>query len=47
MSDLGGTSSTNSSNNWWYNHYGNYPKMEGIPRNFTIEDYEVFQVIKK
>jgi hypothetical protein len=34
-----------SSNNWYYeNKY--YPIMD-IPTNFTVEDYEVFQVIKK
>jgi hypothetical protein len=35
--------------NWLYNNYDNgnrYPKI-GIPGNFIIENYEVFQVIKK
>ncbi|EXX62420.1 hypothetical protein GLOIN_2v1775373 [Rhizophagus irregularis DAOM 181602=DAOM 197198] len=34
---------------WTYNDYDNgnrYPKI-GIPANFEVEDYEVFQVIKK
>ncbi|EXX55224.1 hypothetical protein GLOIN_2v1691770 [Rhizophagus irregularis DAOM 181602=DAOM 197198] len=36
-------------NVWSYNNLGNgerYPKI-GIPANFEVEDYEVFQVIKK
>jgi hypothetical protein len=36
-------------NNWSYNNFYNgnlYPKI-GIPENFEVEDYEVFQVIKK
>ncbi|EXX74618.1 hypothetical protein RirG_049440 [Rhizophagus irregularis DAOM 197198w] len=35
-------------NNWHYDNYDNgnrYPKI-GIPTNFEIDDYEVFQVIK-
>ncbi|EXX65011.1 hypothetical protein GLOIN_2v93702 [Rhizophagus irregularis DAOM 181602=DAOM 197198] len=36
-------------NSWSYNNSDNgnrYPKI-GIPENFEVEDYEVFQVIKK
>ncbi|GBC22890.2 hypothetical protein GLOIN_2v1687800 [Rhizophagus irregularis DAOM 181602=DAOM 197198] len=36
-------------NVWTYRNYDNgnrYPKI-GIPANFEVEDYEVFQVIKK
>ncbi|EXX66608.1 hypothetical protein GLOIN_2v1611857 [Rhizophagus irregularis DAOM 181602=DAOM 197198] len=34
-------------NNWFYdNNRERYPKI-GIPANFEVEDYEVFQVIKK
>ena len=49
MGDLAhnSASSTNSSNKWWYSNNYHYPKMEGIPGTFTVEDYEVFQVIKK
>ena len=38
----------NSGNNWTYNIYlgDNYPNVE-IPSKFKVEDYEVFQVIKK
>ncbi|RGB41377.1 hypothetical protein C1646_685618 [Rhizophagus diaphanus] len=36
------------SNNWEYDYLfnGDYPNI-GIPANFTVEGYEVFQVIKK
>ena len=34
------------SNNWIYNNTGNFYPNIGIPANFTIEDYEVFQIIK-
>jgi len=34
-----------NNNNWSY-HNGNYPKLR-IPTSFTVENYEVFQVIKK
>ena len=30
----------------WTNNGGVYPNI-GIPKNFTVEDYEVFQVIKQ
>ncbi|PKB96345.1 hypothetical protein RhiirA5_434991, partial [Rhizophagus irregularis] len=34
-------------NNWFYNNNKErYPKI-GIPAKFEVEDYEVFQVIKK
>ncbi|EXX52446.1 hypothetical protein GLOIN_2v1487162 [Rhizophagus irregularis DAOM 181602=DAOM 197198] len=36
-------------NNWYYDNYDDgirYPKL-GIPDNFKVEDYEVFQVIKE
>ena len=34
------------SNNWTYDSGGYYPSI-GIPANFVVEDYEVFQVIKQ
>ena len=35
-------------NNWSYNNdHGNYGPKIGIPSNFTVENYEVFQVIKQ
>ena len=38
------------SNNWFFGNYNGgyniYPDI-GIPANFTVEEYEVFQVIKK
>ena len=36
-------------NRWHYSNYDNgerYPKI-GIPASFEVEDYEVFQVVKK
>ncbi|RGB25751.1 hypothetical protein C1646_801649 [Rhizophagus diaphanus] len=39
----------NNNVSWVYNNYDNgdrYPKI-GIPENFEVEDYEVFQVMKK
>jgi hypothetical protein len=33
---------------WYSNNPHSYPKVDGIPyKNFYVEDYEVFQVIKK
>ena len=40
---------TNGSNDWRFGNYNGgyiYPDI-GIPANFTVEEYEVFQVIKK
>ena len=34
------------SKNWSYNNGIHYPNV-GIPTNFTVENYEVFQVIKQ
>jgi hypothetical protein len=36
-----------NSNNWSYNTSGICYSNIGIPANFTVEDYEVFQVIKE
>ena len=38
-----------STNNWYFGNYNGgyiYPDI-GIPASFTVEKYEVFQVIKK
>jgi hypothetical protein len=38
-----------SDNNWYYQIYSegeHYPNI-GIPPNFEVEDYEVFQIVKK
>ncbi|GBC37881.2 hypothetical protein GLOIN_2v1687198 [Rhizophagus irregularis DAOM 181602=DAOM 197198] len=34
-------------NSWKYSYSGNYYPSIGIPRNFDVEDFEVFQVIKR
>ncbi|CAB4384936.1 unnamed protein product [Rhizophagus irregularis] len=36
-----------SSNSWVYSYSGNYYPNIGIPKNFDVEDFEVFQVIKR
>ncbi|PKC09127.1 hypothetical protein RhiirA5_416049, partial [Rhizophagus irregularis] len=36
-----------NSNNWTYGGSLSYYPNSGIPNNITIENYEVFQVIKK
>ena len=38
--------SSNNGNNWSYNYNSAYNTKIGIPSNFTVENYEVFQVIK-
>ena len=35
------------SNNWYYGTNGTYYRNVGIPSNFNVEEYEVFQVIRK
>jgi hypothetical protein len=35
-----------SNNTWHYNHNGSYSKID-IPTEFTVEDYEVFQIVKQ
>ncbi|GBC03009.1 hypothetical protein RclHR1_04930006 [Rhizophagus clarus] len=42
----------NKDGNWHsgnnsYDYYNSYPKIDGIPARFKVDDYEVFQVIKK
>ena len=50
---FGGSCDLHLYNNTWYSNYNSdyssYPKVDGIPYggNFNVDDYEVFQVIKK
>jgi hypothetical protein len=36
-----------SGNNSYHDYYNSYPKIDGIPARFEVNDYEVFQIIKK